>query len=120
MSRALVSLDQIIRVNLAQDHTNIGFGVKVDFSRRLQTRGTDFVVHANSGYTESSEDDDILIAIMGSLMNPDFPVKSIKVEPFTLEIFPNTTLETREVISALIYALDQIGYHVVYKDLTQR
>ena len=60
-STEIVKAKPIVKICLAYDFTTSVGGMYVDFSHKLNTRGTDFIVYANTGYRPNDLDSKMYI-----------------------------------------------------------
>ena len=111
-STEIVKAKPIVKICLAYDFTTSVGGMYVDFSHKLNTRGTDFIVYANTGYWPSSLDSKILSGVIDAILTPDNGIESINVRTFSLHINSNTTTDAEEVMKQIEYAVARAGYSV--------
>ena len=111
-STEIVKAKPIVRICLASDSTKVGGGIYVDFSHRLNWRGTDFTVHANTGYTENTRDSEMLANIINSIMTPTSGIGCVHVKAFRLHVRTNRTTDVAEVMKQIEYAVARAGYAV--------
>ena len=111
-STEIVKAKPIVKICLVNDFTSIGSGLYVDFSHKLNMRGTDFRVYANKGYWPSSLDSKILSSVVDAILTPDNGIESIDVRTFSLHINSNSTTDVEEVMKQIEYAVARAGYSV--------
>lgn len=108
-------------VRVANDYLwQSGGYVEVHFDLRLQNRGTDFTVYANTGYTDDIRDSSLLVQIMHQLLSPRIPVTSIRVATFDLRLHANTATTADKLLDEIVFAARFIGYEVDYKNEARR
>ena len=76
----------------------------VEVNQRLQWRGSDFMVYANDGYTPEENDSDLLQHLMSVLLTDTSGVESIKVTPFSLEIYHSRAISFCDLKARLAIA----------------
>ena len=111
-STEIVKAKPIVRICLASDSTKVGGGIYVDFSHRLNWRGTDFKVYANEGYHENTRDSQILSSVINSIMTPTSGISCVEVKAFCLHVRTNRTTDVAEVMKQIEYAVARAGYAV--------
>lgn len=111
-STEIVKAKPIVKICLVHDFTSIEGGLHVDFSHKLNTRGTDFSVYANTGYRPNDLDSKILSGVIDAILTPDNGIRSIDVRTFSLRINSNTTTDVEEVMKQIEYAVARAGYSV--------
>ena len=111
-STEIVKAKPIVKICLASDATIIGDGIYVDFSHRLNWRGTDFKVYANEGYHENTRDSQILSSVINSIMTPTSGIGCVHVKAFRLHVRTNRTTDVAEVMKQIEYAVARAGYAV--------
>ena len=111
-STEIVKAKPIVKICLASDATIIGDGIYVDFSHRLNWRGTDFTVYANTGYIENTRDSEMLANIINSIMTPTSGISCVHVKAFRLHVRTNRTTDVAEVMKQIEYAVARAGYAV--------
>jgi len=113
-SNALVRIEgpKYVAIVLDNDFTRIGGEVHVDFGLRLNYRGSDFRLHANTGYESNVKDTPLLASIVNALFRDDTGISGIAVEPFSIRVFANKTTNGKVVMDRIIRAAEEIGYTV--------
>ena len=111
-NEVVVQTRPIVKICLASDATIIGDGIYVDFSHRLNWRGTDFKVYANEGYHENTRDSQILSSVINSIMTPTSGISCVHVKAFRLHVRTNRTTDIEEVMKQIEYAVARAGYAV--------
>ncbi len=91
--------------------------VTFQFDRRLQHRGTDFAVYANTGYTEDSRDTELLKSILERLFRDSVPVEQTYVKPFALVVHANSTISVERLNDIVVNAACEVGYVVDYDEV---
>lgn len=71
----------------------------IDFDTRLQRRGTDFSVYANTGYQPHESDSALLKDILSSLVNDDSGVHSVTVTPYTLRVNHSKAVDADHIVA---------------------
>ena len=111
-NEVVVQTRPIVKICLAHDFSLIGGGLYVEFSHRLNWRGTDFTVHANTGYIENTRDSEMLANIINSIMTPTSGIGCVHVKAFRLHVRTNRTTDVAEVMKQIEYAVARAGYAV--------
>jgi hypothetical protein len=116
-SNALVKVEgpKTVAIILDNDFTKIGGEVYVDFGLRLNRRGSDFMLHANTGYEGNDQDTPLLASIVKALFGDDTGISGIAVRPFSIRVYANKTTNGKIVMERIIGAAEEIGYTVTDK-----
>ena len=112
-NEVVVQTRPIVKICLAHDFSLIGGGLYVEFSHRLNWRGTDFTVHANTDYIENTRDSEMLANIINSVMTPTNGVGQVEVKAFKIIIGSNRTTDIEEVMKQIEYAVARAGFTAV-------
>ena len=111
-SKEITHQKPVVGICLANDFRVKGGCLHVDFSHRLNWRGTDFSVYANTGYAENTGDSVMLVNIINAILIPTNGVDSIDVRAFKLNIHGNMTTDVKELMKQLGYAVERAGFAV--------
>ena len=111
-SKEVVLQKPIVKICLAYNFARSGGGLHIDFSHRLNWRGSDFKVYANSGYTENTGDSAMLVNIINAVMSPANGVDRVEIRAFDLRISINTTTDVEELMKQIEYAAARAGFIV--------
>lgn len=101
-----------VTIVLSGDYISSGGHVYVHFNQRLNHRGTDFKVYANTGYETHELDSVLLCNILAALLTDDSAVADINVKAFELEIMANKTTTGSEIMERIFSGADAAGYVV--------
>lgn len=81
----------------------------IDFDVRLQRRGTDFTVYANTGYQPHMNDSALLKNILGSLVNDDSGVGRVQVKPYSLCVFHSKAVDADSILARIASACRNVN-----------
>lgn len=81
---------------------------EIYFDVRLQRRGTDFTVYANTGYNPHEKDSVLLQVVLDDLINGDSGVEQIRVSPYAISLHHSKAVEAEKLITRIASASE---YH---------